>query len=204
MPNAPVAAASGVIASPAAPPLDGAAATAGSGPSLPRASWWHWLRDVGLALLIALIFVLFLYQPVRVEGYSMMPRLENNERIFINKFIYNFESIQRGDVVVFWYPLDTTKSFIKRVVGLPGDHVAIAQGVVYVNGQRMVEPYVLPRFRDYWSFPEVVVPAHHYFVLGDHRNSSNDSRSWGCLDRDYIYGKAAFAYWPMDRLGLVH
>ena len=178
-------------------------------PSAPAApGWalfgWRWFRDVILAGLIALVFVLFLYQPVRVEGFSMMPRLENNERIFINKFIYNFEDIHRGDVVVFWYPLDTSKSFIKRVIGLPGDRVQIVQGKVYVNGRRLVEPYVLPRYRDPWSYPEVVVPAHHYFVLGDHRNSSNDSRSWGCLDRDFIYGKASFAYWPMDRVGLVH
>lgn len=178
-------------------------------PSAPAApGWalfgWRWFRDVILAGLIALLFVLFLYQPVRVEGFSMMPRLENNERIFINKFIYNFEEIHRGDVVVFWYPLDTSKSFIKRVIGLPGDRVQIVHGRVYVNGRRLVEPYVLPRYRDPWSYPEVVVPAHHYFVLGDHRNSSNDSRSWGCLDRDFIYGKASFAYWPMDRLGLVH
>lgn len=178
-------------------------------PSAPAApGWalfgWRWFRDVILAGLIALVFVLFLYQPVRVEGFSMMPRLENNERIFINKFIYNFEDIHRGDVVVFWYPLDTSKSFIKRVIGVPGDRVQIVQGKVYVNGRRLVEPYVLPRYRDPWSYPEVVVPAHHYFVLGDHRNSSNDSRSWGCLDRDFIYGKASFAYWPMDRVGLVH
>lgn len=181
---------------------------AAEAPSAEASRWvlfsWRWFRDLLLATIFALVFVLFLYQPVRVEGFSMMPRLQNNERIFINKFVYDFESIQRGDVVVFWYPLDPSKSFIKRVIGLPGDSIQIVNGVVYVNGRRMIEPYVLPRYRDHWSYPEIVVPAHHYFVLGDHRNSSNDSRSWGCLDRRYIYGKASFAYWPMDRVGLVH
>lgn len=175
----------------------------------PRAKWLSaaaWLRDLMLAVLIAVLVVLFLYRPVRVEGTSMLPSLHNQERLFINEFGYRFglEQIRRGDTIVFWYPEDTTKSYIKRVIGLPGDRVQIVQGKVYVNGRRLVEPYVLPRYRDPWSYPEVVVPAHHYFVLGDHRNSSNDSRSWGCLDRDFIYGKASFAYWPMDRVGLVH
>src|SRR5579863_3459128 len=93
----------------------------------------YWLRDLILSLLLAFIVIVFLYQPVQVEGTSMMPRLTNHERIFINKFIYRFEPIQRGDIVVFWYPLDPTKSYIKRVVGLPGEAVNIRDGRVYVN-----------------------------------------------------------------------
>jgi signal peptidase I len=170
-----------------------------------RGQWklWRVSRDLLFSVVVAFLFVIFVYQPVKVEGYSMMPRLADNERIFINKFIYRFEDIQRGDVVVFWYPLDPSKSFIKRVIGMPGDHVKIVAGSVYVNGTRLQEPYVLNGYTDHWNYPETAVPPHHYFVLGDHRNSSNDSRAWGCVDRDYIYGKAVFAYWPLNKLGLV-
>lgn len=172
-------------------------------PRRPRAAL-RWLRDVSLALLLAFVIILFLYQPVRVEGYSMMPRVVNNERLVINKFIYDFETIHRGDVVVFHYPLDPRKSFIKRVIGLPGDRVQILDGVVYINGRRLIEPYIRHSFRGDENFPLIIVPAHHYFVLGDHRDASNDSRDWGCLARHYIFGKAVFAYWPMARVGLIH
>ena len=161
----------------------------------------YWLRDLILSLLLAFIVIVFLYQPVQVEGTSMMPRLENHERIFINKFVYRFESIQRGDIVVFWYPLDPTKSYIKRVVGLPGETVSIKEGRVYVNGEVLREPYVPPAYTDHQNYPPTVVEANHYFVLGDHRESSNDSRVWGTVNRDFIYGKAAFVYWPLDQLG---
>src|SRR6266568_133470 len=101
----------------------------------------YWLRDLILSILLAIIVIVFLYQPVQVEGTSMMPRLTNHERIFINKFVYRFEPIQRGDIVVFWYPLDPTKSYIKRVVGLPGEAVAIQDGRVFVNNKPLQEPY---------------------------------------------------------------
>src|ERR1019366_5397004 len=112
----------------------------------------YWLRDLILAVLLAFIFVVFLYQPVQVEGTSMMPRLENHERIFINKFLYRFRPIERGDVVVFRYPLDTSKSYIKRVIGLPGDEVSIHDGRVLVNGKPLREPYVLPSYVDEQSY----------------------------------------------------
>ncbi len=133
----------------------------------------------------------------------MQPRLVDQERIFVNRFIYRFTDIRRGDVVVFWYPRDRSKSFIKRVVGVPGDEVEIRYGSVYVNGTRVPEPYLKPEYRDHESFRKVNVPADHYFVLGDHRNSSNDSRNWGFVPRDLIYGKAVFSYWPVSRVGLV-
>src|SRR5580765_7315331 len=101
-----------------------------------------WTRDLAVALGLALVIIVFLYQPVKVEGTSMAPLLSDQERIFINKFVYRFEPIQRGDVVVFWYPLDHTKSFIKRVVGLPGEMVEIRQGMFYVNNKSVPEPYV--------------------------------------------------------------
>jgi len=112
----------------------------------PRAS--HLGRDLLLALCFAFVIIVFLYQPVKVEGTSMAPMISDQERIFINKLVYRFEPISRGDVVVFWYPLDRSKSFIKRVIGLPGDTVDIRQGRVYVNGRRLLEPYVLPAYLD--------------------------------------------------------
>jgi signal peptidase I len=162
-----------------------------------------WIRDILLAVAIAVFIVIFVIQPVKVEGTSMQPRLVDQERIFVNRFIYRFEEIQRGDVVVFWYPRDTNKSFIKRVVGVPGDVVEIRRGLLHVNGARIEEPYLKPEFRDHESFARSVVPPDHYFVLGDHRNSSNDSRMWGFVPLRLIYGKAIFRYWPVSRLGLV-
>jgi len=163
----------------------------------------YWLRDLTLSVLLAFIVIVFLYQPVQVEGTSMMPRLENHERIFINKFVYRFEPIRRGDVVVFWYPLDTSKSYIKRVIGLPGESVEIREGHVLVNGKELAEPYVPPVYLDSQSYPPVLVKPDHYFVLGDHRGSSNDSRVWGTVARRNIYGKAAFVYWPLSQMGFV-
>lgn len=162
-----------------------------------------WLRDIILAFAIAIFIVIFVIQPVKVEGTSMEPRLTDQERIFVNRFIYRFQDINRGDVVVFWYPRDRSKSFIKRVMGVPGDKVEIRFGTVYVNDVRLDEPYIDPAFKGYKSFPPVIVPQGQYFVLGDHRNSSNDSRSWGFVAHDLIYGKAIFSYWPVSRLGLV-
>ena len=162
-----------------------------------------WARDIFLAVAIAIFIVIFVIQPVKVEGTSMQPRLVDQERIFVNRFIYRFEDIQRGDVVVFWYPRDTNKSFIKRVVAVPGDMVEIRMGLLYINGIRVEEPYLKPEFRDHESFSRSVVPPDHYFVLGDHRNSSNDSRMWGFVPRNLIYGKAIFRYWPVSRLGMV-
>jgi signal peptidase I len=162
-----------------------------------------WLRDIVFAFAIAIFIVVFVVQPVKVEGTSMQPQLVDQERIFVNRFIYRFSDIHRGDIVVFWYPKDSTKSFIKRVVAVPGDSVEIQTGSVYVNGTRLDEPYLKPEFRDYKSFQRAVVPPGQYFVLGDHRNSSNDSRNWGFVARRLIYGKAVFGYWPFSRVGLV-
>jgi signal peptidase I len=162
-----------------------------------------WARDILLAVAIAIFIVIFVIQPVKVEGTSMQPRLVDQERIFVNRFIYRFENIHHGDIVVFWYPRDTNKSFIKRVVAVPGDMVEIRMGLLYVNGVKVEEPYLKPEFRDYESFSRSVVPPDQYFVLGDHRNSSNDSRMWGYVPRNLIYGKAIFRYWPVSRLGLV-
>jgi len=163
-----------------------------------------WVRDLFFSILVTFFIILFVYQPVKVEGGSMEPGLEDQERIFINKLVYRFESIARGDIVVFHYPRDTRKSFIKRVIGLPGDRILIAYGHVYVNGVLLPEPYVPPDYLDARSFPETIVPNNAYFVLGDHRSMSNDSREIGPVMRSYIYGKAVFGYWPMEKLGILH
>jgi signal peptidase I len=160
-----------------------------------------WTRDLLIAIGLALVIIVFLYQPVKVEGTSMAPLLSDQERIFINKFVYRFEPIERGDVVVFWYPLDRTKSFIKRVVGLPGEVVEIRQGIVYVDGAPLAEPYVPPQYEDLSDFGPLRVARDSYFVMGDHRISSNDSRVFGAVPSRFIYGRAVFAYWPVDHFG---
>ncbi|MEW5975610.1 MAG: signal peptidase I [Acidobacteriota bacterium] len=162
-----------------------------------------WLKDILIGVVIAVLMVVFLYQPVKVEGTSMQPELADQERIFVNKFVYHFEEIHRGDVVVFWYPKDPSKSFIKRVVGIPGDTVAIRSGRVYINGGPLDERYVPQGYQDLDSYPPVHVKEGHFYVLGDHRNASNDSRSWGLVPRKYIYGKAVFRYWPVEKAGFI-
>lgn len=163
-----------------------------------------WLRDLMISLVIACFIVIFVYQPVKVEGVSMMPGLDDQERIFVNKFVYRLEPISRGDIIVFRYPRDTSKSFIKRVIAIAGDHVRIDGGQVYVNNEPLEEDYVAPAYQDDRSYPDTIVPQHSYFVLGDHRNMSDDSRDFGPVNSSYIYGKAVLGYWPVDKMGRVH
>jgi signal peptidase I len=162
-----------------------------------------WMRDLVISVVVSAFIIIFLYQPVRVEGTSMLPVLEDQDRLFINKMAYRVGEIHRGDVVVFQYPRDHEKSYIKRVIALPGDDLRIDHGQVYVNGTKVAEGYVPQRFADDRSQPEMVVPVHEYFVMGDHRSISSDSRDFGPVERDLIYGKAAFVYWPMDQAGVV-
>ena len=166
-------------------------------------------RDIIFAAVMAVLIVVFVVQPVKVEGTSMQPRLENDERIFVNKFKYNFEPIERGEIVVFWFPDDPTKSFIKRVIGLPGETIDMdPKGHITINGIPIDESYLAPerdqnarekwnQERNEWKY----VNAHYYFVMGDNRDASNDSRSWGLVPEKYIYGKAMFRYWPLQRMG---
>ncbi|MBV9669833.1 MAG: signal peptidase I [Acidobacteriales bacterium] len=169
----------------------------------PHKAALHWLRDLAFALAIAAFFIVFLYQPVKVEGTSMLPGLVDQERIFINKFVYHFENISRGDIVVFHYPYDTSKSYIKRVVAVPGDTVRIDDGDLYVNNERVLETYVPLEYRDDRSYGEITVGPNTYFVLGDHRSLSRDSREFGPIDSSYIYGKGVFSYWPLAKAGLL-
>ena len=178
-----------------------------SEPLVPRTGPLHilrsWVGDLVFCVLVCSFIILFVYQPVKVEGGSMEPGLEDQERIFINKLVYHCESVERGDIVVFRYPRDPRKSFIKRVIALPGDTIRISYGHVYVNGKTVDEPYVPEDYLDTRSYPETVVPANAYFVLGDLRSMSNDSREFGPVPRSHIYGKAVFGYWPVEKMGLL-
>jgi signal peptidase I len=190
---------------------------------------WHearvLLRDILFALMIAVLTIVFIVQPVKVEGFSMLPRLHSEERIFVNKLI-NFGSeedermnfmgrlvgfvterlpkLERGDIVVFWYPEDPSKSYIKRVLGLPGETVEVRDGRVFINGEELDEPYLDPKLNlTRTNQPPVFVKNHYYFVMGDNRDHSSDSRAWGLVPEKYIYGKALFRYWPMDKAGFI-
>lgn len=163
----------------------------------------YWLRDLILSLLLAFVVIFFLYQPVQVEGTSMAPRLTPHERILVNKLTYRLGPIRRGDIVVFRFPLDPSKSYIKRVVGLPGEWVSLTDGQVLINGAPLDEPYLPARYHDHQTHMPMLLESGQYYVLGDHRAMSNDSRAWGTVDQKYIYGKAVFAYWPMSEVGLV-
>jgi signal peptidase I len=160
-------------------------------------------RDIIFAAVMAVLIVVFVVQPVKVEGTSMLPRLHNDERIFVNKFIFTFRPIERGEIVVFWFPDDPSKSFIKRVIGLPGETIRIdARGQLFINGKLLEEPYLAPeRNRNPKMIPDTLVKHAYYFVMGDNRGASNDSRAWGLVPEKYIYGKAMFRYWPLQRVG---
>lgn len=137
---------------------------------------------------------------VRVDGFSMRPTLEDGEYVLVNRLAYRFGDYARGDVVVFRFPIDPTQDFIKRVIGLPGDVVAIANGVVSVNGQALSEDYIAaaPLYSGQW-----LVPEGSLFVLGDNRNDSSDSHSWGMVPLENVIGKAVLVYWPFTNLMLI-
>ena len=162
------------------------------------------LRDLIFALMIAALVVVFIVQPVKVEGTSMLPRLHDGERIFVNKLIYYDEyrwapKLERGDIVVFWFPDDPSKSYIKRVIGLPGDRIEVHEGVLRVNGRDIEESYLDPRLNlSHRSLAEVYVRPNYYFVMGDNRDNSQDSRYWGFLPRDYVKGRALVIYWSYE------
>jgi signal peptidase I len=161
------------------------------------------LHDVAIAVLVVVLFVTFVAQAFRVQGPSMMPLLRDGERIVVYKLGYRWGKIQRGDVVVFWYPLDPSVSFIKRVVGLPGERIEIHRGMLFVNENALREPYVPARFLEDQDLGPLDVKPGHYFVMGDHRNGSHDSRKFGEVPAKYIYGRAVFRLWPFDRMGVI-
>jgi signal peptidase I len=174
----------------------------GARPQLWRAAW-ELAHDLSVAALFCFFLIAFVGQAFRVQGTSMLPLLADGERIVVNKFVYRFRPVERGDVVVFWYPREPSVSFIKRVVGLPGDTLELRRGGLRVNGHEVSEDYLVPEFRDREDFGPIEVKKGYYFVLGDHRTSSNDSRSWGEVPEKYIYGKAVFRFWPLSKAGSI-
>ena len=168
------------------------------------------LRDVILIFAVFILFIVFVAQPVVVEGTSMVPELQNGERLIVNKLVYydikgfSWGHIERGDIVVFWYPNDPSKSFVKRVIGLPGESVEIRDGQVFIDGQVLRESYIhADQNQSLPSYRPIEVKAHHYFVMGDNRDNSLDSRRWGLVPEKYIYGKAFFRYWRPSNLGFL-
>ena len=168
------------------------------------AKWRVFFREMFETLVLAVVlFVIInsLTARVRVDGPSMEPSYYHNNRVVVLKVAYIFGDIQRGDVIVFPAPPNPEEDYIKRVIGLPGDEVMVANGTVYVNNEALDEPYInAPPIN---STRPVTVPEGMVFVMGDNRNVSSDSRSWGPLPIEDIIGKAVFVYWPFDRVGLV-
>jgi signal peptidase I len=158
------------------------------------------IQTIGLALLLFLI-INFLSARIRVDGRSMEPSFHDGDYVIVNRLAYSLGELQRGDVIVFPYPLNTEEDFIKRVIALPGDRIAIQDGSVVLNGNQLEEDYldVIPR----GDMAEIIVPLGHAFVMGDNRNDSSDSRIWGPLDVKDIIGKAVYRYWPITDAGSV-
>jgi len=150
-----------------------------------------------VVLLIAIAAAFFVRTP-QVDGLSMEPRVHAGEFVLINTLAYRFGSIRRGDVVAFRHDAPNPEIYIKRVIGLPGERVSVRDGVVAIDGRPLAEPYV--RFPDRRSALAITVPAHGYYVLGDNRADSDDSRTWGTLDASDIVGKALVGIWPPRRV----
>ena len=161
------------------------------------------LHDLAIAVVVCVLLITYVVQAFKVQGTSMSPELVDGERILVNKLLYRFGDIERGDVVVFWYPEDPELSFIKRVVGLPGETVEVRSGKVYVDAVLIDEPYVIVANADRRSFASQEIRPGHYFVLGDNRRGSNDSRSWGLVPERYVYGKAFVRIWPLKDVGAI-
>ncbi len=168
------------------------------------------LRDIILIVAVFLLLGVFVAQPVVVEGTSMLPQLHDGERLLVDKLVYyKFKSfdwghLQRGDVVVFWYPKDPDKSYVKRVIGLPGETVEMRDGVVLINGQELNENYLdAEHNQSLQNLKLTTVDEHFYFVMGDNRDNSSDSRIWGLVPEKYIYGKVFFRYWNPSNIGFI-
>ena len=149
------------------------------------------------AAVYATLIVTFGFQVARVEGQSMAPTLEDQDRLIVNKFVYRIGEPRRGDIVMLYYPLNPEKSFVKRVIAEEGDSVRIVDGRVYVNDIPLKDDYVPAEFRSHDDWGPQVIPEGYYFVMGDHRNNSSDSRHWGFVPKKYIIGKVQLRWWPM-------
>lgn len=165
-------------------------------------------RDIFLIIVVFILIGVFFVQPVVVDGSSMLPQLHHGERLLVNKFIYydiksvSWGHLERGDIVVFWYPDDPSKSYVKRLIGLPGETVEVRDGKVYIDEVELKESYLDEEHtRTRPSFPPQKVEKHYYYVMGDNRDNSADSRYWGLVPEKYIYGRAFFRYWKPQNIG---
>jgi len=156
------------------------------------------LETIISAGVIAFIIITFIGQVTVVQGASMETTLHNKERLIANKIGYRLESPKRGEIIIFRPPLDTKRNYIKRIIGIPGDKVKIVEGKVYVNDEALEEPYV--KYKSYESMPTATVPENSYFVLGDNRPNSSDSRFWGFVPRKNVVGKAWVVFWPLNKM----
>ena len=191
-------------------PSDPASAGTGTAPSerlaLDGTSLWlnrlgeelvAWLKTLASAAVYATLIVTFGFQVARVEGMSMAPTLQDQDRLIVNKLIYRLSSPRRGDIVMLYYPVNPDKSFVKRVIAEEGDQVRIMDGRVYVNDVPMADDFVPPEYRSHDDFGPTVIPDGYYFVMGDHRNNSSDSRHWGMVPKKYIIGRVQLRWWPI-------
>ena len=158
-----------------------------------------WLKTLASAAVYATLIVTFGFQVARVEGQSMAPTLENQDRLIVNKLAYRIGEPQVGDIVMLYYPLNPDKSFVKRVIAEEGDQIRIVEGRVYRNDVPVNDDYVPPDYRSHDDYGPEVVPQGYYFVMGDHRNNSSDSRHWKFVPKKYIIGKVQLRWWPLPQ-----
>jgi signal peptidase I len=192
--------------------FDGALAPMAAVPAaLPRkptagerlAAWhdefWAWIKTLASAAVYATLIVTFGFQVARVEGLSMAPTLDDQDRLIVNKLVYRLSSPRRSDIVMLYYPLNPEKSFVKRVIAEEGDQVRIVDGRVFVNDVPLPDDYVPEEYRSHDDWGPQVIPEGYYFVMGDHRNNSSDSRHWGMVPKKYIIGKVQVRWWPVPQ-----
>jgi signal peptidase I len=161
--------------------------------------FWAWVKTLASAAVYATLIVTFGFQVARVEGLSMAPTLDDQDRLIVNKLVYRLSSPRRSDIVMLYYPLNPDKSFVKRVIAEEGDQVRIVDGRVYVNDVPLPDDYVPEEYRSHDDWGPQVIPEGYYFVMGDHRNNSSDSRHWGMVPKKYIIGKVQVRWWPVPQ-----
>ena len=158
-----------------------------------------WVKTLFSAAVYATLIVTFGFQVARVEGQSMAPTLADQDRLIVNKLAYRIGEPRRGDIVMLYYPINPEKSFVKRVIAEENDVVRIVDGRVYVNDVPLRDDYVPPEYRSHDDFGPQAVQEGYYFVMGDHRNNSSDSRHWGMVPKKYIIGKVQVRWWPVPQ-----
>jgi signal peptidase I len=156
-----------------------------------------WIKTLFSAAIYAVLIVTFGFQVARVEGRSMAPTLEHQDRLIVNKLVYRIGEPRRGDIVMLYYPLNPETSFVKRVIAEENDSVRIVDGRVYVNDVPVHDDYIPEDYRSHDDWGPQVIPEGYYFVMGDHRNNSSDSRHWGMVPKKYIIGKVQLRWWPV-------